>query len=698
MKSKRKNTKLQQQKDKLLNLFLLKSALVVFSTMLVVYFLPRFNNFNYSYEVNQPWNYGTLISTQKFNIQMSDSVRLHKRDSILNSFYPYYNLKNGVCEDVKVKLHATADAIGADSASVEKIAGLIDSVYAKGVISMANMDSLHLHSTSFIRVVDNNHAVRTSIGDVFTTKTAYKYLIDNAPKTHTEDGQSLMSRLNLNTVLEDNLKYDDVKSSAALEDSYNSMSLSLGFVRVNEKIVDRGDIITPDVYQKLKSYEAVVNGQTDKLNNEASRQSWTMLLGQVALVFFLMVILVVYLSVYRKDYLENKRSAILLFSMITLFSILASTMISHHFFHVYVLPCCMMPIIVRVFLDSRTAFASYCVMVLLISFTLNSPFEFIVLQLVAGLVAILKLREMSQRSQIIHVAISVSITYVVFYCSLQFITGAEWNDIDWHIVRYFLINGALLIFVYPLFYMMEKTFGFVTDATLIELSNVSNPLLKQLSEDAQGTFQHSMQVANLAADVAQKIGARVQLVRTGALYHDIGKVDRPVFFTENQSGGNPHNHLSPVKSAEVIINHVKKGLELANKYNLPQPIKDLIATHHGTGQAKYFLITYKNEHPDEEIDESLFTYPGPDPKTKEEAILMMSDAIEAASRSLQEYTEESISLLVNRIIDDQVNSGFFQNCPITLRDITMAKEIFQERLKMMYHTRISYPELAKSAQ
>ena len=223
MKSKRKNTKLQQQKDKLLNLFLLKCALVIFSTILIVYFLPRFNNFNYSYEINQPWNYGTLISTQKFNIQMSDSVRLHKRDSILSSFYPYYNLKNGVREDVKVKLHATADAIGADSASIEKIAVLIDSVYSKGVISMANMDSLHLHSTSFIRVVDNNHAVRTSIDDIYSTKTAYKYLIDNAPKTHTEDGQSLMSRLNLNTVLEDNLKYDDVKSSAALEDSYNSI-------------------------------------------------------------------------------------------------------------------------------------------------------------------------------------------------------------------------------------------------------------------------------------------------------------------------------------------------------------------------------------------------------------------------------------------------------------------------------------------
>ena len=259
---------------------------------------------------------------------------------------------------------------------------------------------------------------------------------------------------------------------------------------------------------------------------------------------------------------------------------------------------------------------------------------------------------------------------------------------------YFFINGILLMFTYPLLWMLEKMFGFTSDVTLVELSNTNNELLQRMSEIAPGTFQHSLQVANLASEVAKRIDAKSQLVRTGALYHDIGKTERPAYFTENQAGINPHKRLTPVKSAEVIIAHVKNGLALAEKYNLPQTIRNFISTHHGRGKAKYFYITYKNEHPDEDIDEELFTYPGPNPTTKEEAILMMTDSVEAASRSLKEYNEESISNLVDRIIDGQVADGAFKECNITFKEIAIAKSVLKEKLKTIYHTRITYPELS----
>ncbi len=347
-------------------------------------------------------------------------------------------------------------------------------------------------------------------------------------------------------------------------------------------------------------------------------------------------------------------------------------------------------------MDSRTAFMFHVVMVLLISLALSNPYEFILFQIIAGFVVIINLKELNQRSQLIHTAIMATITYCVCYVGYEFATGAEVSDLDSRIFMYFCVNGVMLLFTYPFFWVMERTFGFVSDVTLVELSNINHPLLQKMSEEAPGTFQHSMQVANLASEVAKKINAKAQLVRTGALYHDIGKLERPVFFTENQAGGNPHKHLNPITSAEVIISHVANGIALAEKYNLPEQIKGFIRTHHGLGKAKFFLITYKNEHPDKEVDESLFQYPGPNPTTKEEAILMMADAVEAASRSLTEYTEDAISEKVESIVDSQVNEGFFKNCPITFRDITEAKEIFTERLKIIYHTRISYPELNKN--
>ena len=359
----------------------------------------------------------------------------------------------------------------------------------------------------------------------------------------------------------------------------------------------------------------------------------------------------------------------------------------------------MVPIFVRIFMDSRTAFMTMVCSVILSSLALHSNYEFVIVQFMSGMTAIYALRDLTERSQLLRVALAVFVTSSAIMLGYDLSQGIEFSHLDRSMYVYNAVNGVLLLFAYPLLYMIEKLFGFTSSVTLVELSNTNNSVLRRMSKVAQGTFVHSLQVANLAAEVADKIGAKPQLVRTGALYHDIGKMLNPAFFTENQTGVNPHDELTEERSAQIIISHVTEGLKLADKYHLPKVIRDFISTHHGRSQVKYFYIQWKNKHQGEEPDAKLFTYPGPNPFTREQAILMMCDAVEASSRSLKEFTEESIKELVNRIIDSQVQAGYFRECPITFRDIADAKRVLAESLKTIYHTRIAYPELnAKPAE
>lgn len=355
----------------------------------------------------------------------------------------------------------------------------------------------------------------------------------------------------------------------------------------------------------------------------------------------------------------------------------------------------MAPIFIRVFMDSRTAFMTHTTTILICACFLQYPLEFIAVELVAGCVAIFSLRELSSRSQLFWTAVLVTFAASLTNLSLDWLSNTDFRKISFSEYNYLTINGLLLFCSYPLLYLIEKAFGFTSNITLIELSDMNKNLLRKMSEVAPGTFQHSIQVGNLAAEIANKIGAKSQLVRTGALYHDIGKIINPIYFTENQSGVNPHEKMGSIDSAQMIISHVTEGVKLAEKYNLPSIIKDFITTHHGQGKTKYFYVQYKNDHPNDDIDELLFTYPGPNPFTKEQAILMMADTVEAASRSLPDYTEKTIRELVNRLIDGQVAEGYFRECPITFRDIAYAKTVLIEKLKTTYHTRLSYPELKK---
>lgn len=683
----------KQQKRESLSKLLIKVALVVVSTMMIVYFMPRGDKFSYEYQEGKPWRYGQLIATFKFPIYKDEAVIRRERDSVMHYFQPYYNMKEDVAKSMQHTLWDTNlknwKFSGANKVA-RYISIMLDSVYRRGIMSTDDYAHVIENGQSHIRVVSGNEAKSVSVATLFTTRSAYEFIVQ-ADTVHYP--RSLMQEIQLYELLAVNLSLDVSKTEAARNDFISGISGASGMVQGGQKIVDRGELVTREIYNILKSYE-----------REASKHETTEniipynVIGQSIFVFFILVTLVSYLTLFRADYFDRKRSSILLFALVTFFCIVASVMVSRKFMHVFMLPCCMVPIIIRVFMDSRTAFMFHCGMIAIISLTLERPFEFLLLQLALGMISIQSLRELSQRSQIIRTAALITIAYITFFTAYELIMENDYTKIDTGVYAYFVINGVLLLFTYPLLYLLEKGFGFVSDVTLVELTNINNPLLQRMTEIAPGTFQHSMQVANLASEVARKIGAKAQLVRTGALYHDIGKIERPVFFTENQNGISPHKHLTPQKSAEVIIAHVTNGLALASKHNLPEVIKRFITTHHGVGMTKFFYITYKNEHPDEPINEELFTYPGPNPSSKEEAILMMADSVEAASRSLPEYTEESISALVDKIIDGQMTDGFFRECDITFREIDQAKSVLKEKLKTIYHTRISYPELQNAKQ
>ncbi|MBO7570371.1 MAG: HDIG domain-containing protein [Bacteroidaceae bacterium] len=681
---------IKQQKRTNQTRFMMKAILVVVSTALIVYFMPRGDEFGYKYELNRPWNYGLLIANTKFPILKNDSLIHQEKEATMRNFQPYYNYNKAVRDTMMNRLYNdAADEWKGENSTVyvHHIAVLLDTIYKRGVLSgedYARMKDDEHHKS--IRIVKDNEAEPVPLSQVFSLRSAYDYII-------TEDASKYSSlvlrQYNINELIQQNLTYDKLKSETELDENLQNISSYNGFVQAGQKIVDRGETVTDEVYDILRSYEK----DYERRNTIETKIPYRSI-GQTIFVLVIFVSLITYLSLFRVDYFENVRNVTLLFALPVFFCVVASLMVSHKILNVFMLPCCLVPIVIRVFMDSRTAFMFHCGMVLIISMMLTNNYEFIIVQLVAGMVAIQTLRELSQRSQIVRTAFILFLVYVIFYTGYSL---HHENDIKMDTWMYvcFTVNCVLLLFTYPLLWMLEKMFGFTSDVTLVELSNVHNPLLQRMTEVAPGTFQHSMQVANLSAEVANKIGGKAQLVRTGALYHDIGKMERPVFFTENQNGVSPHKHLTPLKSAEVIIAHVKNGVALADKNHIPDSIKRFITTHHGLGKAKYFYITYKNEHPDEEIDEKIFSYPGPNPSTKEEAILMMCDAVEAASRSLPEYTEDSINQLVDKIIDSQVTEGFFSECSITFKDIAIAKMVLKEKLKTIYHTRISYPEMGE---
>ena len=686
------NQNTARRRASLLRDFLYKALIFLGTVALIVYFLPRESQFNYQFDIGKPWRYGQLMATFDFPIYKSDDVVSREQDSILAHLSPYYQLDKSVEVEAIARLQTDySDGKLSALPSVDYAKYIIrrlGEVYSAGILASDALGQLRRDSATTIMVIDDKLATQHAVTSLFSVKEAYTYLLQADTLQFSPD---ILRQCSLNEYLTHNLTYDQQRTEAARAEALDNYPWANGMVQAGQKIIDRGEIVDNTTYNILVSLRREYIERSD-----SSGQNRLLLLGQVLFVGIFMLCFMLYLDLFRRDFYDHKGSLTLLFVSVTAFCIVTAVMVSHHVSEIYVVPYAMLPIIIRVFLDSRTAFFTHVITILICSLSLDYPHEFILLQLATGAIAIFSLRELSQRSQLFKSAILVIITYSAVYFAFELLSENDLSKLNGNVYVHFLINGVLLLFTYPLMFVVEKAFGFTSNVTLVELSNINTPLLRRLSETVPGTFQHSMQVANLAAEAANSIGAKSQLVRTGALYHDIGKMIRPAFFTENQSAGvNPHKNLTYEQSAQVVISHVTDGLRLAERNNLPTAVRDFISTHHGRGTTKYFYISWKNEHPGEEPDESLFTYPGPNPFTQEQAILMMADAVEAASRSLPAYTEETIGNLVDKIIDSQLAEGCFRECPITFRDIATVKTVFKEKLKTMYHTRISYPELKK---
>ena len=571
-----------------------KLSLFIITVTVIVYFLPREVTFSYQFDTDKPWKYSQLMATFDFPVYKEEGVVKLEQDSLMRSFKPYFNLspdaKGEALSRLKKRYQSTYKKIFPSSDYLQYLEQTIGGIYDRGIISNNNYLMLEKDGTSSIWIVENRASQTELVSKLLTAKQAYEYLL-NSDSTYYKP--EVLRQCNLSELITPNLTYDAERTQTAREDILRNYSWSSGMIVSGQKIIDRGEIVTPEKYLILESLR-----KESLQRAETSTQKRLTLIGQILLVSAFIALLITYIKLFRVDFFKDKKSLLLLFSLIVIFCVSASLISRSGIINIYILPFCILPIMARVFLDSRTAFLSFIVAILICSINLLLPQEFILVQVAAGMVGIFSLRELSQRSQLFRTALIVTATYTLLYFAYELIIINEFSKMNGRMYFYFIINGVLLLFTYPLLYLVEKVFGFTSNVTLVELSNINNDLLRQMAETVPGTFQHSMQVSNLAAEAANRIGAKSQLVRTGAHYHYSGKMENPAFFTGNQSGGiNPHNKLSYEQSAQVVINHITDGLKLADKHNLPQVIKDFINTHHGHGKTQYFLISWMNEHP-----------------------------------------------------------------------------------------------------
>lgn len=605
----------------------------------IVLLFPRYNNsFRYHYEVGKPWGYSSLTADFDFPIYKTDDQMKMEQKQLLSTFTPCYKYLPRMQRQILV-------------------------------VSLQDMEYLHSEDVSRIAVMQGRVSKTYPLTEVYTPKSAYAHF-----------GYECVQNLVLDTALTTTMR----------EKLLSTLSPTQGMVQKGEKIIDKGDIVTDHTYQVLQSLRRAYDDES-----AGHRQRTLSILGEAILVVLFLCLFVIYLYVFRIQYLRST-STVLFFSL-QIFIVIALACLALRFnLSVYLIPFAWVPILTRVFFDSRTALFLHFTTVLIASIVVPAPVEFFFIQIVVGMVAVSSLSDMTRRAQLVQTAAWILLVQTVAYTAITFAQTGVLSSIDLWMYLYFFICALLTIGCYGLIYTFEKMFRFISSITLVELTDINSDLLHTLAEKAPGTFQHSMQVSNLAAEAAKTIGANALLVRTGALYHDIGKMTDPLYFVENQNGAeNPLLELDPRDAAQVVISHVTEGERIARRNHLPEVVINFITTHHGTSLVRYFYNTYANNHPDEQVDKTLFQYPGPKPTTKEAAILMMADAIEARSRSLDDFSEAAISKAVNQMIDAQIADGQFAETPLSFKDLEDIRRVFVSRLTAMNHHRISYPTLNK---
>ncbi len=544
-----------------------------------------------------------------------------------------------------------------------------------------------------VTIVKGNVAENYPVTYLFTPKTAYEYattrLKNSIPKKNSlpvHKYDQFFMDFQINNYLSINVTYDEERSTKVHQGLLESISITRGLIQEGQGIISRGESITDEKFMILESLRL----EYEKNLGSMARQ--LVIIGKFILVFASLMVIFLFLRSFRREVLESYRRVLFILLTIVLMVLVASTTFKFNLVSIYLLPFAILPIILKTFYDSRLALFIHIITILLIGFFAPNSFEFVFLNVVAGMVAIISLTNVYRRSKLVVTSLYVIAAYSVIYLGIALVQEGNLARIEWKYFRLFGVNGILVMISYPLIYMFEKTFGFMSDATLMELSDTNQPLLRKLAEVAPGTFQHSLQVANLAEDAVFQVGGNPLLVRAGALYHDIGKMEEPLYYIENQTSSiNPHDNLEFEQSARIIIDHVRKGVDLAKKNKLPEAIIDFISTHHGTTTVQYFYRSYLRKYPEADVDVRKFSYPGPRPGSRETAIVMMADSVEAASRSLKEITENTLDKLVDSIIGNQMREEQYNDAQITFKEITTIREVFKRRLRNIYHARISYP-------
>lgn len=674
-----------------------KIILFLITLVILLSLFPREGRFKFEFQKGKPWQHDDFIATNDVPVRKSKAELEKERKNVLNDSYSYFRLDTEKKEFAKSDFLARldkkvlSDSIAKRTLLKDKLVtiafSILDSIYNTGIIDIPAQ--LEEKSNDYqIAIIDGNTAKVNAIKTFLTIHSANDLLI-SLLASHSQTDAFILLPL-LQQSLSYNIAFDENFTKTQQEQALNRVSVTRGMIQKGERVIAKGELVTDEKFQQLESIKAEFESKSVYSFNYK-----LIILGRIILIAMALMVFGLFLYTFRHDiYIANK-NIVLMLLLITLMVSFTTLVMKINVNYLMAVPICLVPIIVRTFYDTRLALFVHIITIIILGFLVPNSFEFLFMQLITGIITIITVVNLHNRSQFFFTSLMILISYSVIYTGIILMQEGTFDGIDKFHFLLFGISALLTLFSYPLIYLFEKIFGMITDVSLIEISDTSSPLLRNLSIQAPGTFQHSLIVSNIAEEAARAIGANALLSRAGALYHDIGKLNSPLHFIENQSGGNnPHDDLSYKESAEIIIGHVIKGVEEARFKKLPESIIDFIRTHHGTRLTQYFFNKYKSENPDEDIDETIFRYRGPIPFSKETSILMMADSIEAASRSLKAPTESQVSDLVENLVKNLLDTNQLKNSPLTLKEINIIKKIIKKKLLSIYHIRIEYPKMS----
>ena len=665
-----------------------KVLLFIVTTFLIVYLFPKSGKFKYDFEKGKPWQSETLYAPFDFAIQKTSEELALEKEEIEKTATKYFSIDTTVKSNVLKAYNENfnnsfPDSIYTSKDEIKKFGlTLLQKLYEYGI---TNEDELNENKSVVVILKDRVEVSKTDFSNIYKQSQVKPKIDEELKKQNLEQYAKPLSILFFN-IVEPNLEFNKTLSDRALEERLNSISYNRGSIEKETLIISKGEVVEGNKFLILKSLESEYESQ---VWNESNYN--LIIFAYTLLVALALLMLLLFLRKYRLDVFNNNTKVTFIFFNVFLMVLLTTLIVNYNSKYIYIVPIAILPLVLKAFFDARLGLFSHVITVLLLGFIVPNSYEYMFLQIIAGIVTILTVSELYKRANLFISVGQITLIYIIAYFAFFLIQEGSIDTLKWDTFGLFVLCGLATLFVQPLIYIYEKLFGLVSDVSLLELSDTNTKLLKQLSNEAPGTFHHSLNVANLAEAAANEIGANAMLIRVGALYHDIGKMKNPTYFTENQSSGlNPHDELSPKESAKVIVDHVINGIEIAKKNNLPDRVIDFIRTHHGDSSVYYFYM--KEKALNEDINISDFSYPGPKPFSKETAILMMCDSVEAASKSLKEPTSTKIDKFVENILNKQMDDGQFLNANITFKEIQAIKKVLKRKLANIYHLRIEYPE------